>query len=97
VLDAAVRADPGRLVAVERERRRDLRLSPFAALALVSGAAAEAFVARLGTFLSAVEVQGPLDARYLLRAPDHRTLCDAIAAVDRPPGRLRIEVDPLRL
>jgi primosomal protein N' (replication factor Y) len=97
VLDAAVRADPGRLVAVERERRRDLRLSPFAALALVSGAAAEAFVARLGTFLSAVEVQGPLDGRYLLRAPDHRTLCDAIAAVDRPPGRLRIEVDPLRL
>jgi primosomal protein N' (replication factor Y) len=96
VLDAAVRADPGRLVPVERARRRDLRLSPFCALALVSGAAAEAFVARLGSFLSAVEVQGPLDGRYLLRAPDHATLADALAVIDRPPGRLRIEIDPLR-
>ena len=32
----------------------------------------------------------------LLRAADHRTLCDALAATARPPGRLRIEVDPLR-
>jgi primosomal protein N' (replication factor Y) len=95
VLDAAVRADPGRLVAVERERRRELRLPPFTALALVSGAAADAFVERLGRPLG-IEVQGPLDGRYLLRAPDHRTLCDALAAVERPPGRLRVEVDPLR-
>jgi primosomal protein N' (replication factor Y) len=95
VLDAAVRADPGRLVAVERDRRRELRLPPFTALALVSGAAADAFVERLGRPLG-IEVQGPLDGRYLVRAPDHHALCDAIAAVERPAGRLRIEVDPLR-
>jgi primosomal protein N' (replication factor Y) len=82
-------------VAVERTRRRELRLPPFTALALVSGAAADAFVERLGRPLG-VEVQGPLDGRYLLRAADHRTLCDALAAVERPPGRLRIEVDPQR-
>jgi primosomal protein N' (replication factor Y) len=95
VLDAAVRADPGRLVPVERDRRRDLRLPPFAALALVSGAAAPVFIDRLGR-PDGVEVQGPLEDRYLLRSPDHRTLCDVIAAVERPTGRLRIEVDPLR-
>jgi primosomal protein N' (replication factor Y) len=96
VLDAAVRADPGRLVEVERARRRELRLAPFAALALVSGAAADAFVARLREHLGGVEVQGPVEGRYLLRAPDHGALCDTLAAIDRPPGRLRIEVDPLR-
>ena len=33
----------------------------------------------------------------VVRAPDHPALCDALAATTRPPGRLRIEVDPLRL
>ena len=38
-----------------------------------------------------------VDGAWRLRAPDHETLCDALAAVPRPPGRLRIEVDPLRI
>ncbi len=32
--------------------------------------------------------------RWLVRTPDHRTLCDALAVVPRPPERLRVEVDP---
>jgi primosomal protein N' (replication factor Y) len=44
-----------------------------------------------------IEVQGPADGRYRLRADDHPALCDALAATPRPPGRLRIEVDPLRI
>jgi hypothetical protein len=32
--------------------------------------------------------------RWLVRAPDHRTMADALAAVPRPPERLRVEVDP---
>jgi primosomal protein N' (replication factor Y) len=44
-----------------------------------------------------VEVLGPADGRWLVRAPDHRTLCDALAALPRPPGRLRVAVDPLRI
>jgi primosomal protein N' (replication factor Y) len=43
-----------------------------------------------------IELLGPRDDRWLLKAPDHRTLCDALAATPRPPGRLRVEVDPLR-
>ena len=37
------------------------------------------------------------DGSYLVRAGDVRTLCDALAATPRPPGRLRVAVDPLRL
>jgi primosomal protein N' (replication factor Y) len=46
---------------------------------------------------SEVEILGPADGRWLVRAPDHRTLCDALARVPRPPGRLRLAVDPLRV
>jgi primosomal protein N' (replication factor Y) len=44
-----------------------------------------------------VELLGPSDGRWLVRAPDHQTLCDALAATPRPPGRLRLAVDPLRI
>ena len=45
----------------------------------------------------AVEVLGPADGRYLVRAGDHQALCDALASTPRPPGRLRVAVDPLRI
>lgn len=92
VLDAAVFGDPGRLVAVERERRKALGMPPFGALALVSGEPAAEFVAAV----DGVEKLGPDEGRWLLRAPDHETLCNALAAAPRPGGRLRVEVDPLR-
>ena len=44
-----------------------------------------------------VEVLGPSDGRWLVRAPDHAVLADALAAAARPPGRLRVEVDPRRM
>ncbi|HWC38669.1 MAG TPA: hypothetical protein VG476_09085, partial [Acidimicrobiales bacterium] len=69
-------------------------LPPATAIALVSGPSAEAFVE--GLDLGVVDLLGPDDGRWLVRAPDHRVLCDALATVPRPPGRLRIEVDPLR-
>jgi primosomal protein N' (replication factor Y) (superfamily II helicase) len=34
------------------------------------------------------------DGRWLVRARNHRTLCDALAATPRPAGRLRVTVDP---
>ena len=95
VIDAALHADPSRLAVVEAARRAALRFPPETAVAAVSGQAAAAFVAALpGT--DGVEVLGPANDRWLLRAPDHTILCDALAATPRPPGRLRIEVDPLR-
>ncbi len=91
---AAVHADPSRLVDVELPLRSAIDLPPAVAMAIVSGQGAPAFMADLGA-PPAVTVQGPLDGAWRLRAPDHHVLCDALAGVARPPGRLRIEVDPL--
>jgi len=96
VVQAAVLGDPTRVSDAERQRREVLRYPPFAALAAVSGAAAPQFIESLGSPLG-LEVLGPSDGTWLLRAPEHRTLCDAIASTPRPSGRLRIEVDPLRI
>lgn len=96
VLAAAVGADPARVAAGDADVRRELGLPPFGALALVSGAAAAAFVdgglrGRLG-----IEVVAHEPDQFLVRAPDWTALADALAATPRPPGRLRIEVDPPR-
>jgi primosomal protein N' (replication factor Y) len=93
VVVAALHADPGRVAVAERRRREALRLPPTTALALVAGEAADDFVADAPHEL---ERLGPFDGRWLLRAPGHRTLCDALRRTPRPPGRLRVEVDPLR-
>lgn len=96
VVQAVLLGDPGRAAGAERARREALRFPPVTAMAEVGGATAPAFVEALGRPLG-VEVLGPSDGRWLLRAPDHRTLCDALASTPRPPGRLRLAVDPLRL
>ncbi|MGH9119254.1 MAG: hypothetical protein ACRD0A_15650 [Acidimicrobiales bacterium] len=96
VVQAVLHADPDRLADDERVRRQALRYPPFSAMASVSGPVADAFIANLGRPLG-IEVLGPADGRWLLRAADHVTLCDALAATSRPPGRVRVEVDPLRV
>jgi primosomal protein N' (replication factor Y) len=91
VIDAALLADPGRLTRVDAARRRDLGLPPFQALARVSGAEAEPFVAATG-LQSAPDGDG-----MLVRAATWDELGSALASTPRPKGsRLRIEVDPAR-
>jgi len=105
VIQAALMADPGRASARELERRTELGYPPVTAMAEVSGSLAPLFLEAFGR-PAGVEVLGPADGRWLLRAADHTTLCDALAATPRPaskataggtPGRLRIDVDPLRI
>jgi primosomal protein N' (replication factor Y) len=96
VIQSALHADPSRLSNSDSARRELLGYPPHRAMAAISGAAAGAWIDALGV-VAGVEVRGPSDGRWLLRAADHAVLCDAIAAVPRPPGRLRIEVDPLRV
>jgi len=96
VVLAALHGDPARLAQDERPVREALAFPPFAALARVSGAAAPAFVAALSD-QPVVDVGEPADGRWLVRAPTTEELCDALAATSRPPGRLRVEVDPPRL
>jgi primosomal protein N' (replication factor Y) len=96
VLQAALHADPGRLTEPEEARRRLLRLPPFSAVAQVSGAVAAEFIEQLGG-LDGIDVLGPRDGSWLVRASDSATLADVLASVQRPAGRLRIEVDPARI
>ncbi len=102
VVQAAVRADPGRLSTRELAIRKELGLPPATALAEVSGDAE--LVRGFGTAVmsrSGVDVLVIDETTSLVRAADHRTLCDALAGAGRPPGvgtdRLRIEVDPQRV
>jgi primosomal protein N' (replication factor Y) len=96
VIRAALLADPGRLAKAEEARRVAFGFPPVTAMAAVSGPAAADYVEAFGR-PAGVDVLGPADGRWLLRAADHATLCDALAATVRPPGRLRVEVDPLRV
>ena len=101
VVAAAVHADPGRLTEPERARRAELRFPPVTAMAILSGAAAGTYVDALRAVEAedagrGLEILGPADGRWLVRAPDHEALCDALASAPRPTGRLRVNVDPSR-
>lgn len=96
VVQAALLADPARVSAAEAQRRRVLGFPPAVAMAHVAGAGAEVF-ARGVSDAPGVEALGPADGAWLVRAGDHRTLCDALATTPRPPGRLRVAVDPRRI
>ncbi|HML01073.1 MAG TPA: hypothetical protein VK428_12860 [Acidimicrobiales bacterium] len=97
VVKAALLADPSLVPAAEAPVRAELRLPPVTACALVSGQAAAAYGPALAESAGpGVEVLGPVDGTWSVRAPDHRSLSDLLAAVPRPPGRLRVEVDPVR-
>ncbi len=92
-LQAAAHADPMLLAGPERDLRSALELPPFGALAVLRGPGAAVYAERLraggDVTLSSVDPE-----RWLVRAPDHTVLCDALAAAPRPAERLRVEVDP---
>lgn len=95
VVQAALLADPGRMIGPERERRQMLGLPPFGAYAEVSGKGADEFVASLEP-VDDVMVVGS-DDEYVARASSWMTLGQVLVAGERPSGsRLRIAVDPPR-
>jgi primosomal protein N' (replication factor Y) len=99
VLRAARSGDPDIVADIERDRRRQLRLPPFGALALVSGSGAADVIAQLATTGGQVEVGETGDgSRFLVRSVDWTTLGRTLNAAERPAGlRVRVEVDPARV
>lgn len=93
VLRAALHADPQRMSVPERDLRRSLRLPPFGALALLGGPGGASFADELAT-AEGITVSATGRDRWLVRGPNHRVLCDALAGTERPAERLRVEVDP---
>jgi len=98
VLRAAVLADPSVLSSHELPVRQQLRLPPFASIAVVSGPGSSEYVRGLkGLPGVPVDVLGPDGDQWLIKAADDAILADALASVPRPAGRLRVAVDPARL
>ena len=96
-IGSAVNADPSLLAREELEVRTAVRLPPVSALARISGEAADSYGSALAVEApTTVEVTGPHDGEWRVAATDHNTLCDLLAAVPRPGGRLRVQVDPVR-
>ena len=91
VLQAALFADPGRVVEGELARRRLLGLPPFRALASVEGTDAAEFANATGLEFATTSKGA------LIRADTWEALGRALADTPRPKGsRLRVEVDPPR-
>ena len=95
VLQAAVNADPGSLARSELEVRRELRQPPEAHWAIISGESADEFIQRLGSQES-LEIRPASENRWRIRCDDRQELVGFLKNVDRPSGRLRIEINPLR-
>ncbi|HMF03572.1 MAG TPA: hypothetical protein VKH17_02070 [Acidimicrobiia bacterium] len=106
VVEAAHAADPTIVADAERARRRVLGFPPFGGLAELSGASdAVDHACALLRAVPGVRVLGPVAvgsaSRALVQAPPGGALPDAFSEVDLTParerGRLRIDVDPLRV
>ena len=96
VIRAVQRADPSIVAIAERDRRQAVGSPPYGAQAAISGLGGEEFVVAFGE-PPGIEIRGPLDGRWLLKAASHEPLLDALAATARPSTRVRVEVDPLRV
>ena len=70
-----------------------MNLPPFSALAKISGPSAPAFMNTLGKPRQA-EIMGPKNGSWLIKTSDSEELANLLSEVERPSGRLRIEVDP---
>lgn len=91
VLVALAAGDLRDLAADELERRRLLRLPPYAALALVEGACAAEVATATGLEWT------PTGSGALIRADDWIDLGTRLAEAPRPAGRCRVVVDPPRV
>ena len=99
VLAAALGANPQSASEIEEQRRIQLSLPPAVAAVVIGGAAGEEFVRRCHAVglppRSTIDQHGA--GNWLLRGPDRSALVELCNSIERPPGRLRLWVDPKNL
>ena len=96
VIQAALLADPSRLVDAERQRREVLGLPPLNALASLAGPGSDVVAEQLRT-VPGLAVGGGTQG-YLVTAPTWDRLGKALNSARRPKGsRIRVVVDPPRV
>ena len=95
VVQAAAAADPDLVSRHDRALRRQLGFPPFGTLAEIAGAAAPTFMQRLGR-PAGLDISPVGEGHWVVRAANRDLLLDTVATVERPPGRLRLAIDPLR-
>lgn len=96
VLSALQRRDPLLAMAEEAAMRRQFHMPPFSTLVEIGGAAGAAFMERLGE-VDGAEVATTPGGTWIIRSDRRDELLDRLSAVERPPGRLRLRVDPAQL
>ncbi len=98
VLRALSLGDGAALSALLVESLASLAYAPPTAVARVSGAGATAVADALAAAIleGLVSRLGPAEGPFLVRAASPSALADVLADVERPPGRVRVEVDPVR-
>ncbi len=97
VIRAATLADPSIVSSAEATRREVARFPPAVTIAIVGGEAAPAFMEAFGRPIGIEVAGGGAGGDWTLVADDRKLLLDALAATPRPPGRLRLQIDPMRI
>lgn len=97
VLRGAVAGDPSIVTEEEAPVRSALRLPPATAVALLGGPGAGELAAVVRGRGLQVEVDGPVDGTWTVRAADHEALSAALGGLPRPEARTRVDVDPADL
>ncbi|MEX0768982.1 MAG: hypothetical protein WD029_10965 [Microthrixaceae bacterium] len=95
-LQAALQAEPVLVSLAEAPRRELLGFPPAASIALVGSVAAPEFLRRVGE-PDGVEIQQSVEGQWLLRSRQLGLLQQVLHQVDRPIGRLQLQVDPARI
>ncbi len=91
VLSAIGRGNTGPLTTAWTDQAAEMRWPPAVGQAQVSGPGAAGFIDRLGNPIG-LEVLGPADDQWLIRASDIATLTRELSRVDRGSERLRVAV-----
>jgi primosomal protein N' (replication factor Y) len=102
VLRAAMLAEPALVSESEHARREMLGFPPARSMVVVGGEHAGEYVREIEAVLAAegvadAEVVERSPSQWLIRSSQRAAVLNAIASVKRPPGRMRVQVDPMRL